>query len=175
MILYPELPHADYLRTHVDAGTLRAAGHFDHGRFAGFGMATADTTMELRSSQLTACKDVPSCMGLLLSVIAGVQSGYEPAPYNLFALLELEPGQQRTYASVVRELGPGPEGVQHSVAYAFGAPNIHAVVEVVGARLESVRDQLLEVTDLAQVRSVETLVVSSEQAYGWGKPEARRD
>lgn len=175
MILFPEIPHPDYLKTHVDAGALRAAGVFDHGRYAGFGMATADTTMELKSAQLQVCSGVPACIGLLLSAITSVQSGYLPAPYNIFALLELESGQQRSYASAIRELGDGPEGVQHSVAYAFGRPGVHAVVEVVGHRLHAVRDQLLALTDLAQVRSVETLVVSPEKAYGWGKPEALRD
>ena len=175
MILFHDIPHADYLKTHVDAGTLRAAGVFDHGRFAGFGMATAETTMELKSAQVDVCSSVADCLGLLLSAITGVQSPYVPAPYNLFALLELESGQQRTYASAVREVGRGPQGVQSSVAYAFGAPGVHAVVEVVGHRLEVVRDHLLELTDLSQVRSVETLVVSPERAYGWGQPEALRE
>jgi hypothetical protein len=175
MILFPNVPHADYLKDHVETGVLRAAANTLTGRYAGLAFATAPTVSELVTTRDVVCPGDPGCIQTLIYEVHKVQSGAEPGDVNAFATVRLRPGTIRAYIAGVRDLPDPPETVRQAVTLAVGAPDFHVVVEVVGDSLGEVSERLLELVDVDAVVDFETFLVHRDHAFGWGRVEAELD
>jgi hypothetical protein len=175
MVVYRSLEDVSFPHRLFDEGLARASAVSYMGELKGFVMISAPTGGEVSTRSGPACPGtVGDCIDLVVDMFKDITSDHMPGDCIVFGLLTLEVGTRRKWENHVLQL-PGVDGVRDAAGHAFGSPEAHAVVEVVGDDPHDVLQRLLALTDLPYVTRLETMHVAIDDVRGFGSGAARNE
>ncbi|MFN2540109.1 MAG: hypothetical protein ABR549_18415 [Mycobacteriales bacterium] len=173
MVLFRELPSAEWLSAQRERGLFRAVAQFTSGTYEGMGLISDDEPhhvrvrdLQLEVRSLTPSRAITAVAAVMLPPLPGPLAHIPGDRYLVFALLKIRYG-------ALEEYGNHAGSVQGDVVLASGVllgnADHNLAIEVVGSDGDEVMRVVQALVDHAAVDSVEVLHTTAELTAGFGK------